>query len=167
MVTHDHEEAFTVADELAVMRAGRVVQHGELDAVWRAPVDVETALFLGYARVLTGAAADLVLSSAGLPPGDAVAVRRSALAVDPAGPLAGRIRSLRTTPEQLRLEVDVEGLGRSTPSPRSTPTSRSGTTCACASTAVGWPRWRRSFPVRNGWTPSLDSPACIAGPTCC
>ena len=35
MVTHDHEEAFTVADELAVMRAGRVVQHGELDEVWR------------------------------------------------------------------------------------------------------------------------------------
>ena len=111
MVTHDHEEAFTVADELAVMRAGRVVQHGELDAVWRTPVDVETALFLGYARVLTGAAAAVVLSSAGLPPGDAVAVRRSALAVDPSGPLAGRIRALRTTPEQLRLEVDVEGLG--------------------------------------------------------
>ena len=69
MVTHDHEEAFTVADELAVMRAGRVVQHGELDVVWRAPVDVETALFLGYARVLTGAAAARLLSSAGTPAG--------------------------------------------------------------------------------------------------
>ena len=35
MVTHDHEEAFTVADRLAVMRAGRVVQQGAIDEVWR------------------------------------------------------------------------------------------------------------------------------------
>ena len=112
MVTHDHEEAFTVADELAVMRAGRVVQQGELDAVWRAPVDVETALFLGYARVLTGAVAARVLAAAGLPPADAAAVRRSALVADRAGPLPARVASLRTTPEQLRLEVDVDGLGR-------------------------------------------------------
>ena len=56
MVTHDHEEAFAVADRLAVMRAGRIVQQGEIAEVWRAPVDPETALFLGYARVLDGAA---------------------------------------------------------------------------------------------------------------
>ena len=28
MVTHDHEEAFTVATRMALMRAGRVVQQG-------------------------------------------------------------------------------------------------------------------------------------------
>src|SRR3954469_5803529 len=33
MVTHDHEEAFVVADRLAVMRAGRVVQQGEIAEV--------------------------------------------------------------------------------------------------------------------------------------
>ena len=37
MVTHDHEEAFTVADRLAVMRAGQVVQQGAIDEVWRVP----------------------------------------------------------------------------------------------------------------------------------
>ena len=58
MVTHDHEEAFTVADRLAVMRAGEIVQQGAIDEVWRAPVDPATALFLGYARVLEGAAAE-------------------------------------------------------------------------------------------------------------
>ena len=57
MVTHDHEEAFTVADRLAVMRDGLLVQEGPIDEVWRAPVDAETALFLGYARVLRGSAA--------------------------------------------------------------------------------------------------------------
>ena len=54
MVTHDHEEAFAVADRLAVMRDGRVVQEGEIAEVWRAPADPATALFLGYARVLVG-----------------------------------------------------------------------------------------------------------------
>ncbi len=47
MVTHDHEEAFTVADDLAVMRAGRIVQAGPIADVWRAPADAPTALFLG------------------------------------------------------------------------------------------------------------------------
>ena len=63
MVTHDHEEAFTVADRLAVMRAGEIVQQGAIDEVWRAPADPQTALFLGYARVLEGAAAAIVRDS--------------------------------------------------------------------------------------------------------
>ena len=35
LVTHDHEEAFALADRLAVMRTGRVVQSGAIDEVWR------------------------------------------------------------------------------------------------------------------------------------
>ena len=115
MVTHDHEEAFTVADRLAVMRDGLLVQEGPIDEVWRSPVDAETALFLGYARVLRGPAAAAVLVAAGdrgdAPESAAVAVRRSALRVEDAGPLTGRVVSLRSTPEQQRLEVDVVGVG--------------------------------------------------------
>ena len=65
MVTHDHEEAFTVADRLAVMRAGEIVQQGPIDEVWRTPIDPETALFLGYARVLEGPAAGIVRDEIG------------------------------------------------------------------------------------------------------
>ena len=83
MVTHDHDEAFRVADRLAVMRAGRVVQEGPIAEVWREPADPETALFLGYARVFRDDAAATILSAAGRPPASAVAVRRSALSVDP------------------------------------------------------------------------------------
>ena len=111
MVTHDHEEAFTVADRLAVMRAGRVVQQGPIGEVWRAPADPETALFLGYARVLRDGAAGAVLAAAGLPPAAAVAVRRSALGVHGAGALRGVVVSSRTTPEQVRLVVAVDGVG--------------------------------------------------------
>ncbi|MFC4783198.1 ABC transporter ATP-binding protein [Nocardioides sp. MAHUQ-72] len=111
MVTHDHEEAFTVADRLAVMREGRLVQSGAIGEVWRAPADPDTALFLGYARVLRDDAARLLLEAAGLPGAPAVAVRRSALLASTTGPLVGRVVSGRATPEQVRLVVDVAGLG--------------------------------------------------------
>ena len=37
LVTHDHEEAFAVADRMALMRAGRLVQQGTPAEVWAAP----------------------------------------------------------------------------------------------------------------------------------
>ncbi len=116
LVTHDHEEAFAVADRMAVMRAGRLVQAGTLEEVWRSPVDAETARFLGYAAVLDPPAAARLLGGGGAPAGGdggarALAVRRSALRVDPAGRLAGEVRSLRTTPDLTRLTVEVDGVG--------------------------------------------------------
>ena len=54
LVTHDQEEAFAVADRMAVMREGRIVQAGTLEEVWSRPADGWTAAFLGYATVLTG-----------------------------------------------------------------------------------------------------------------
>lgn len=114
-VTHDHEEAFAVADRMAVMRDGHVVQDGPVADVWSRPVDADTALFLGYAQVLDGAAATRVLTAAGLADGGdthpAVAVRRSALSLAPEGPLEGVVQSARATPDQLRLVVDVAGIG--------------------------------------------------------
>jgi thiamine transport system ATP-binding protein len=103
MVTHDHEEAFAVADDLAVMRAGHIVQAGPIADVWRAPADAETALFLGYARVLDGDASASLLRAAGLPEAPALAVRRSALTVADAGTVTAEVVEVRTTPGQLRL----------------------------------------------------------------
>jgi thiamine transport system ATP-binding protein len=106
LVTHDQEEAFAVADRIAVMREGRIVQQGPVAEVWAAPADPETALFLGYARVVTGAAAARLVPAA-----EKVALRRSALMVADDGTLAGRVVSARATPEQVRLVVDADGLG--------------------------------------------------------
>ncbi|MDT0200585.1 ABC transporter ATP-binding protein [Nocardioides sp. AE5] len=111
-VTHDHDEAFAVADRIALMRAGRLVQAGTLAEVWEHPRDAEAAAFIGYATVLSGAAADLVLGAAGLPGGARVALRRSAVQVVREGPLRGRVLSSRLTPEATRLEVEVEGVGQ-------------------------------------------------------
>ena len=113
LVTHDHEEAFAVADRIAVLRTGRLVQSGTATDVWRRPVDAETARFLGYAAVLDGdPAARLLRLVDGRRPEGRVALRRSALRVDREGPLQGTVVSVRSTPEQTRLVVDVVGLGR-------------------------------------------------------
>jgi len=111
LVTHDHDEAFAVADRMALMRAGRLVQQGTLGEVWSAPADAEAARFLGYATVLEGDRAERLLEAAGAQPGKAIALRRSALRVQPGGPLSGVVTEARVTPEQTRLVVDVSGFG--------------------------------------------------------
>ncbi|MGO4404619.1 ABC transporter ATP-binding protein [Bosea sp. RAF48] len=49
LVTHDQGEALSFADQLAVMREGRLVQSGRPAELYWRPADVETALFLGSA----------------------------------------------------------------------------------------------------------------------
>ena len=58
MVTHDHEEAFAVADDLAVMRAGRVVQRGPIAGVWARRPTRTPQRSSATSEVLRGAAAD-------------------------------------------------------------------------------------------------------------
>lgn len=112
LITHDHEEAFAIADQMAVMRSGQIVQQGTLTDVWRNPVDTWTAQFLGYATVLEGAAAAQIRA---IVDPDAtwrqVALRRSALMVADVGQLSGKIISIRATPELSRLMVEVAGIG--------------------------------------------------------
>jgi len=114
LVTHDHEEAFAIADDLVVMREGRVVQSGPITEVWRQPADAWVARFLGYPTVLTGEAARILIAA--VPEGvaggwEAVALRRSALQVSVGGPLVGKVVTTRAGTDVLRLVVDVAGIG--------------------------------------------------------
>ncbi len=52
LVTHDQSEALSLADRLALMRAGRVVQEGSPTEVYARPADPEAAAFLGEATSL-------------------------------------------------------------------------------------------------------------------
>ncbi|CAN5759895.1 ABC transporter ATP-binding protein [soil metagenome] len=54
LVTHDQVEALTMADTVAVMRDGRIVQTGSPVDVYQWPVDEWVARFLGDAVVLPG-----------------------------------------------------------------------------------------------------------------
>ena len=51
-VTHDQEEAFAIADRIAVMRAGRISQIGPPEDVYQRPVDLSVARFLGFSNLL-------------------------------------------------------------------------------------------------------------------
>lgn len=51
-VTHDQDEAFNVADRIAVLENGRLLQIGRQDELWRRPVSRAVAEFLGYGPFL-------------------------------------------------------------------------------------------------------------------
>ena len=52
LVTHDQEEALTMADRIGVMRDGRMVQTGTPAAIYEAPANRFVAEFLGAANIL-------------------------------------------------------------------------------------------------------------------
>jgi iron(III) transport system ATP-binding protein len=56
LVTHDQEEALSLADRLAVMRQGRIVQVGPPEAVYGRPASRWAAQFVGEVNVLAGVA---------------------------------------------------------------------------------------------------------------
>lgn len=67
-VTHDRHEAFTLADRVAILRDGGLVQVGTPDELWGAPADAYVAELVGLS-VIEGRAyapTDLVVDPAGL-----------------------------------------------------------------------------------------------------
>jgi iron(III) transport system ATP-binding protein len=54
LVTHDREEAFSLADRVALMCAGTVVQEGTPEELYFAPTSRWAAEFVGAGNVLTG-----------------------------------------------------------------------------------------------------------------
>lgn len=98
LVTHDQDEALSMADRIVVLRAGRVRQEGTPQAVYARPVDSWVASFVGDADLLPCSGVDAT--------GRAETVV-GPLAVHPAA-AAGTHLVLR--PEQVRLgPVDAAG----------------------------------------------------------
>jgi iron(III) transport system ATP-binding protein len=58
MVTHDQEEALSIADRVVVMNQGRIEQVGSPDAVYRHPDTLFVAGFVGRMNALPGIIAD-------------------------------------------------------------------------------------------------------------
>ena len=94
LVTHDQQEALSVADVVAVVRDGLVVQAGAPWDVYAHPADLGVATFVGEAVVLAGEASgdrvlsalgSLVLEARGLYGAVDLVVRPEQLEVDPAG----------------------------------------------------------------------------------
>lgn len=78
-VTHDQEEALTLADKIAIMDQGNLVQIGTPEEVYNCPANLFAMNFLGFANALPG-------------PGDTtIYVRPEHIQIDPGGELEGTI----------------------------------------------------------------------------
>jgi len=118
-VTHDHEEAFALADRVVVMRAGRVVQAGTPTEVWRQPADEWTATFFGFGPAVDAEVDehDLVTPwgplrvPAAVPRAGPVRVvlRPDAVRVDAGGALAGRVTERVFGGDRAELAIEAGG----------------------------------------------------------
>jgi iron(III) transport system ATP-binding protein len=90
LVTHDQEEALSLAQSVAVLTAGRIIQHASPRSVYEAPESLAVARFLGEPNLLAariqGAFARTVLGR---------------LAVDAGGHAADREAVVLLRPEQV------------------------------------------------------------------
>ncbi|CAM3165708.1 ABC transporter ATP-binding protein [Actinomyces slackii] len=121
-VTHDQDEAMTVADRVGIMSAGRLMRVGSPEELWSDPGSREVAEFLGFGPFLPAKTA----ARLGLPPADGpqasglLALAPGALGsvegeAERGGPgLEARVVSCRLRRGQWEAVADVEGLGRAT-----------------------------------------------------
>ncbi len=96
-VTHDQEEAFSLADEVAVMIDGRMIQVGTPERLYRRPETREVATFLGDANFLPGDAQGAEVTCE---------VGRLSLHQTTHGPVAVMLR-----PEDLIITAAADGTG--------------------------------------------------------
>jgi putrescine transport system ATP-binding protein len=101
LVTHDQQEAMTLATRLAVMNRGRLVQTGTPPEVYEQPASRFVAEFLGAANILDG-----TVTAAG-PDGLRIAVAGAEILASGAAEAGGRV-AVALRPEHLRLSRGAE-----------------------------------------------------------
>ena len=120
IVTHDAEEAMLAADRIALMRAGRLVQVGAPDDLYRAPADLFAARFFcelnEVPAIVHDAVAECPLGRFPAPDmadGSAavVAIRPQGISLRPTGTgIAGRLETRRFLGEVELIELRVNGV---------------------------------------------------------
>jgi len=106
-VTHDQEEALTMADRIAVMESGKIVQVDTPSALYETPASIAVAEFIGNVNLLPGTVADsgeIVVIDAGQVGRMSVPGRESLVN-------AGDKVQLAIRPEKLRISSEAPGEG--------------------------------------------------------
>ncbi|MDO7912676.1 ABC transporter ATP-binding protein [Pseudomonas monteilii] len=106
-VTHDQEEALTLSDRIVLMNEGRIVQSGDAETLYTAPVNAFAARFIGHYNLLDAPSASRLLRR---PVAKPVAIRPEAIRFDAQGEVAGHILDHSLLGNVIRYRVAVEGV---------------------------------------------------------
>ncbi len=103
-VTHDQEEALTMSDRIFLMNQGRIVQSGDAETLYTAPVDLFAAGFIGNYNLLDADSASRLLQR---PVTSRLAIRPESITLDNNGELDAEVRSHSLLGNVIRYRVRV------------------------------------------------------------
>lgn len=106
-VTHDQEEALTMSDRIVLMNQGRIVQSGDAETLYTAPVDLFAAGFIGNYNLLDADSASRLLQR---PVSARLAIRPESISLGLDGELDGQIRSHSLLGNVIRYRVESRGV---------------------------------------------------------
>jgi putative spermidine/putrescine transport system ATP-binding protein len=100
LITHDQDEALSLADRIVLMRDGRIVQSGSPHEIYDRPADAFVAGFIGRANLLDGHAIDALTVDTPI----------GRLATLPHGRAAGSALRLLVRPERVEVVSAASGV---------------------------------------------------------
>ena len=106
-VTHDQEEALTMSDRIFLMNQGKIVQSGDAETLYTAPVDVFAAGFIGNYNLLDADSASKLLQR---PVTGRIAIRPEAIELSRSGKPDALIRSHSLLGNVIRYRVEARGV---------------------------------------------------------
>ncbi|WP_122667447.1 ABC transporter ATP-binding protein [Pseudomonas viridiflava] len=106
-VTHDQEEALTMSDRIFLMNQGRIVQSGDAETLYTAPVDVFAAGFIGNYNLLEAEDVSRLMQR---PITSRIAIRPESIQLSLTGALEGQIRSHSLLGNVIRYRVEARGV---------------------------------------------------------
>ncbi|MCY1432831.1 Vitamin B12 import ATP-binding protein BtuD [compost metagenome] len=106
-VTHDQEEALTLSDRIFLMNAGRIVQSGDAETLYTAPVDAFAAGFIGNYNLLDADSASRLLQR---PVSGRIAIRPEAIILSHEGGIEAEVRGHSLLGNVVRYRVEARGV---------------------------------------------------------
>ncbi|MEX6504338.1 ABC transporter ATP-binding protein [Pseudomonas zhanjiangensis] len=106
-VTHDQEEALVMSDRIFLMNAGKIVQSGNAETLYTAPVDAFAAGFIGNYNLLDAETASRLL---GRPIASRIAIRPEAIQFASQGGIEALVRGHSLLGNVIRYRVEARGV---------------------------------------------------------
>ena len=104
-VTHDQEEAMAISDRIAIMNAGRIVQIGTAEELYRRPDSAFAAAFLGEANLIKCRVVEVAMDLLTLGMGDI----RWTISTTARGAIGAEVEAV-VRPEAIKLSTTGKGL---------------------------------------------------------